>query len=66
MKEGWVGDVYLILFGESEVANLSELYGFSEMLPGYQVLGLRGWDDFIVQDSEGRTCFIPTVPLDPK
>jgi hypothetical protein len=66
MKEGWAGDVYLILFDEAEVANLSELYGFSEMLPGYRVLGLRGWDDFIVQDSERRTCFIPTVPLDLK
>jgi hypothetical protein len=66
MKEGWAGNVYLILFDESEVANLSELYAFSEILPGYQALSLRGWDDFIVQDSQRRTCFIPTVPLDPK
>jgi hypothetical protein len=42
MREGWAGDVYLVLFNETDVANLSELYGFSEMLPGYQVLGLRG------------------------
>jgi hypothetical protein len=66
MKEGWVGDIYLILFDEAEVANLSELYGFSEILPGYHLLGLRGWDDFIIQNSEGTVCFIPTVPLDPK
>jgi hypothetical protein len=64
VKEGWVGDVYLILFDESEAANLSELYGFFEMLPGYQVLGLRGWDDFIVRDSEQRIFSVPTIPLD--
>jgi hypothetical protein len=66
MKEGWAGDVYLILFDEAEVANLSELYGFSEMLPGYHLLGLRGWDDFIVQNSEERIFSVPTIPLDAK
>jgi hypothetical protein len=64
MKEGWAGDVYLILFDESEVANFSELYGFSEMLPDCQVLGLWGWDDLIVRDSEERIFSVPTVPLD--
>ena len=64
MNEGWFGDDYLILFGESEVAIESERYDLSRLLPGYQVLGLRTWDDFILRDSQGKTFSIPTVPLD--
>jgi hypothetical protein len=66
MNEGWVGDDYLILFDESEVATMTERYAFSQFLAGYQVFGLRGWDDFIVRDSQGRTFSIPSVPLEPK
>jgi hypothetical protein len=66
MNEGWVGDDYLILFDESEVATMTERYAFSQFLPGYEVLGLRGWDHFIVRDSQGRTFSIPTVPLELK
>jgi hypothetical protein len=66
MNEGWVGDDYLILFAESEVVTVTDRYAPSQLLPGYQVLGLRGWDDFIVRDSQGRTFSIPTVPLDLK
>jgi hypothetical protein len=55
---------YLILFDESEVAPASERYGISRLLPGYQVLGLRGWDDFILRDATGQTLSAPTVPLD--
>jgi hypothetical protein len=66
MNEGCVGDDYLILFDESEVATLSDLYTFSQFLPGFQVLGLRGWDDFIVRDSQGRTFSIPIVPSELK
>jgi hypothetical protein len=64
MNEGW--DDYLILFDELEVATMTERYALSQFLPGYQVLGLRGWDDFIVCDSQGRTFSIPTVPLELK
>jgi len=42
MNEGCVGDDYLIPFDESEVATLSDLYTFSQFLPGFQVLVLRG------------------------
>ncbi|HXE35172.1 MAG TPA: hypothetical protein VN087_14745 [Verrucomicrobiae bacterium] len=66
MKEGWIGDDYLILFDESEVATVTDRYALSHLLPGYHVLGLRGWDDFIVRDSQRRTFSIPTVPLDLK
>src|SRR5437588_3594467 len=62
MTEGWYGDDHLILFDEAEVASASERYAISELLPGYRVIGLRGWDDFILQDSTGRTYNVPTVP----
>jgi hypothetical protein len=66
MKEGWVEDDYLILFSQSEIPAVTDRYAFSHSLPGYQVLGLRGWDDFIILDSQRRTFSIPTVPLDPQ
>jgi len=66
MDEGWLGDDYLILFDEAEVAAASDRYAISQLLPGYQVLGLRGWDDFILRDSAGQTYSVPTVPTDPK
>ena len=66
MNEGWVGEDYLILFDEAEVASASDRYAISQLLPGYQVLGLRGWDDFILRDSAGLPYSVPTVPADPK
>jgi hypothetical protein len=33
-------------------------------LPGYEVVGLKGWDDLIVRDAGFRTYSIPAVPLD--
>src|SRR3981189_3284919 len=66
MDEGWLGDDYLVLFDEPEVAAASDRYAISQLLPGYQVLGLRGWDDFILRDSAGQTYCVPTVPTDPK
>jgi len=64
MKEGWLADDYLILFDEAEVGAASDRYAISQLLPGFQVLGLRGWDDFILRDSEGQTYSVPTVPTD--
>ena len=64
MTEGWSGDDYLILFAESERAAAEGRYEFSTQLPGFRLVGLRGWDEFIVQDTSGRTFRIPTVPLD--
>jgi hypothetical protein len=48
MHEGWLGEDYVVLFDESEVAAASERYGAWRLLPGFTVLGLRSWDDFIV------------------
>jgi len=66
MVEGWHGDLYLILFEGPEVSSASLRYRVSEHLPGYDVVGLRGWDDLIVRDPAGGTFVIPVVPLDPQ
>ena len=66
MREGWLGDNYLILFDESEIPLVSERYAISNSLPGYQILGLLGWDDFIVRSSAGQAYSVPTVPADAK
>jgi hypothetical protein len=50
MNEGRIGDEYLILFAESEVARMSEFYRFPKFLGGFQVLSLCGWDSFIVRE----------------
>ncbi|MCU1243307.1 MAG: hypothetical protein JWO71_4033 [Candidatus Acidoferrum typicum] len=64
MIEGWNGDDYLIFFAEGERAAAENRYAFSALLPGFKLIGLRGWDDFIVQDKTGSTYCIPTVPVD--
>ena len=65
MIEGWNGADYLILFDEGEISPVSDRYAISCSLPGFQVIGLRGWDDFIVRDSAGHIYCVPTVPAIP-
>jgi hypothetical protein len=65
MIEGWYGDDYLVLFEERAPA-LERAYGLTAALPGYRLVGLRSWDDFIVEDSTGARFTIPTVPLLPE
>jgi hypothetical protein len=64
MNEGWHGDNYLVLFAESDIGAVSDRYGIAEQLPGYVIVGLRSWDDFIVRNLRGQTYTVPTVPLD--
>ena len=64
MNEGWLNDEYLVLFSEAESTSVSSKYKLSQYLPGYTLIGLRGWDDFIVINSAGAMCSLPTVPLD--
>ena len=64
MIEGWYGDDYLIFFEESELSSAETRYNFTTLLPGFQIVGLRGWNDFIVRDSAGHTYSVPTVPID--
>ncbi len=66
MIEGWNGDDYLILFDEGEITSASARYSITQYLPGFQVVGLRTWDDFIVKDSEGHVYCVPTVPAVPQ
>ena len=64
MREVWHGADYLVLFDEAEVGAASERYEVLRLLPGFKVLGLRGWDDFIVRNATGQTYSVPTLPLD--
>ena len=66
MNEGWHGDDYLILFEGFEILAAENRYGFAKFLPGYRLIGLCGWDDFIVRDEAGHFYSIPTVPIDPQ
>lgn len=65
MNEGWLNDEYLALFSEAESASISSKYKLPQYLPGYTIVGLRGWDDFIIISSTGTMCSLPTMPLDP-
>jgi hypothetical protein len=64
MKEGWLKDEYLIPFDGSEADAAADRYGIASELPGFSLVGLRGWDDFLVRDENGRVFTVPTVPLD--
>ncbi len=66
MIEGWYNELYYVLFNEEEISSVSQRYGIAEWLPGFEVLGLQGWDDFVVRDQAGRHFTVPTVPIDPK
>ncbi|WP_240351975.1 hypothetical protein [Pseudomonas simiae] len=64
MNEGWQNGDYFIVFTEDESLAAMKAYRFDHHLPGYTLLGLRGWDDFIVINSSGVMFTIPTLPLD--
>jgi hypothetical protein len=63
MNEGWNGDDYLIRFDEAESEPLTEGYGIRQFLPGLTVVGILGWDDFILRNQGGQLFRVPTVPL---
>lgn len=64
MKEGWHNEDYFILFeSQAEAMDASTLYGLSDYLPDHYIIGLRGWDDFIVSDIQSNFFIVPTVPL---
>lgn len=64
MKEGWHNDDYLILFDEEEIALASERYDMAAYLSGFEIVGLQGWDNFILRSAMGTHHLVPTVPLD--
>jgi hypothetical protein len=49
VREGWLEDEYLILFEESEAVAIADGYGVPVALPGFELIGLRGWDDFLFE-----------------
>lgn len=66
MKEGWDGDDYVIVFDAAEAGSVTAAYGLEKFLPGYAVVAILGWDDFLVRDECGDLFRIPTVPILPK
>lgn len=67
MTEGWFGNEYWALFEEGrDEEEARQTYGLVDFLPGYRLVGLRNWDDFVIRDEEGRYFKIPTVPLAPE
>ncbi len=66
MNEGWNHHEYLVLFSQAECSGAMEKYKFAQYMPGYTLVGLRGWDEFIVANAAGSTYSLPTVPLEAK
>jgi len=65
MREGRCNDDYWALCeDQKEAEHLTAIYGLAEYLTGYFIVGLKGWDDFILCDREGRYFLIPTFPLE--
>ena len=64
MNEGWYGDEYLVLFTQAESDAAAARYSLARRLPGYVLVGLRFWDDFIVVSPAGTCLSLSTVPLD--
>jgi hypothetical protein len=63
MIEGWQGDDYLVLFDEPEVPDITRRYDLATYLGGYEIVGLRGWDDLILRHDSRQLFTVPTVPL---
>jgi|SRR5580765_7784264 len=65
MKEGWFNNDYWALCeSQAEAERLTTLYSLAQYLPGYFIVGLKGWDDFILINRESQYFTVPTVPLD--
>ena len=64
MNEGWLDDQHFILFTEAEAEGATINYSFGTLLPGFSVIGLRGWDDFLLKRADGSFFAVPVVPID--
>jgi len=62
MIEGWAEDRHFIVFTDEEAASATTRYDLPSSLPGYAIVGLLGWDDFIVRRTSGDLFTVPTVP----
>jgi hypothetical protein len=63
MREGWHEETYWIVFDKGETKDITNAYGLAEFLPGYIVVGLLGWNDFVITDGCGALFRVPTIPL---
>ena len=64
MKEGWHNDEYLISFEDIEIEEKEKQYEIGRLLPNHRLLGIIGWDDFLVMDRTNQKLFrVPTVPI---
>ena len=61
MIEGWAKEEYFSLFDEEESKKLTSKYEIDKMLPGFFLIGIIGWDDFLLF-KEGQLFRCPTVP----
>jgi len=67
MIEGWSGDDYFIVFeNEDESHQFSAAYDLATYLPGFRLVGLKSWDDFIVISPVGDSFLCPTLPIEKK
>lgn len=65
MLEGWCnGDYWSLCEDRKETEHLTALYGVAEYLPGYFIVGFKGWDDFVLIDRESRYFLTPAVPME--
>ncbi|MBX9899295.1 MAG: hypothetical protein K2Y28_00800 [Burkholderiaceae bacterium] len=66
MNEGWINEDHLVLFSEEESNDRTQKYKVDKYLPGFRIIGLRGWDDFIVLSADGSMYIVPTIPFAPQ
>jgi hypothetical protein len=65
MTAGWFNEDYWMLCDDvKEAEQVTALYGIADYLPDHLIVGLKGWDDFILCNRKSQYFTIPTVPLD--
>ena len=62
MIQGWHDEDYLNLFDPTESQQMKRLYALDSSFGDFQIVGLIGWDDFILCDGHGNLFRVPTVP----
>ena len=67
MKEGWYNDDYWMMCeDQQESEHLTTLYGIRKYIPDYFIVGLKGWDYFILCDRNSHYFTVPTLPVNHK
>lgn len=65
MKSGWHQNIHYNIFTEEEALCFYTKYNIDNYIPEYRLIGLIGWDDFIISKNN-EFYKIPTVPIDLK